>query len=228
MATVPSLVVPAKNETFTDSRTVLKYIDENKGASLTPSDPKSKQAMDAIVDLVHSSEADTNIILLQPRDMSECEEKGSGGAGDFVAVRQRVLEGHHSAHPDHPFYGPKAQENGQLHHLFTNKQSTQHDQFFKDTLARYEGFAGVLNKLETLLVLPYAAGKQVSHADLHAVPWLAHTMAATGTTEIRDLSKLEATIQKSVPSFKFGPKVQKWWDNYSERAAFKEVFPNLH
>jgi glutathione S-transferase len=85
-----------------------------------------------------------------------------------------------------------------------------------------------VDKLETLLVLPYAAGEQVTHADLHAVPWLAHAMAGVETKEIGDLSKLEVHIQKSVPAFKFGPKLRKWWENYTSREAFKEVYPELH
>jgi glutathione S-transferase len=228
MGTVPSLVVPSLSKPLTDSRTVLKYLDESKGASLTPHDHTLNQAMEGVVDLVHSSDADTNIILLQPRDMEECENKGSGGAGSFVAVRQRVLENHHSAHPDHPFYGPKAKENGELHHLYTSKLSTEHQAFFEDTRARYVGLAAVVDRLENLFVLPYAAGEQVTHADLHAVPWLAHMMAAVETKEIGDLSKLEAHIRKSVTDFKFGPKLHKWWANYTSRAAFKEVFPVLH
>lgn len=228
MGTVPSLVVPSLSDPFTDSRNILKYLDESRGASLTPHEPKLKQAMENIVELVHSSDADANIILLQPRDMEECESKRSGGAGSFVAVRQRVLEYHHSAHPNHSFYGPKAKENGELHRLYTNKLSAEHQAFFEDTRARYVGLAAVLDRLEDLIILPYAAGKQVTHADLHLVPWLAHMMAAVETKEIGDLWMLEAYIRKSVTNFKLGPKLHKWWANYTSRAAFRDVFPVLH
>jgi hypothetical protein len=53
-------------------------------------------------------------------------------------------------------------------------------------------------------------------------------MAFVGTEEINDLSKLEAHIRKSVPSFKIGPKLRTWWNNYTSRAAFKEIYPELH
>jgi hypothetical protein len=61
-----------------------------------------------------------------------------------------------------------------------------------------------VNRLETLLVLPYAAGEQVTHADLYVVPCLAHTMAAGQTKEVGDLSKLEEYIRKPMPDFKLG------------------------
>jgi glutathione S-transferase len=228
MGTVPSLVVPSLSKPLTDSRDVLNYLDEIKTPSLIPSDPKLKATMDAIVDLVHADDVGTNLILLQARDVEELNSKRTGGYGDFIAARQRVLEDNHSAYPDHPFYGPKAVENGALHKLYTTEPSAEHDAFFKETHAGYARFAAEVDRLETLLVLPYAAGKQVTHADLHAVPWLAHAMAHVGTKEIGDLSKMEAHIQKSVPEFKFGPKLQKWWDNYTSRAAFEEIFPELH
>jgi glutathione S-transferase len=85
-----------------------------------------------------------------------------------------------------------------------------------------------MNRLKTLLVLPYAAGEQVTHADLHVVPWLPYTMAAGQMKEIGDLSKLEEYIRKPMPDFKFGPKLHTWWENYTRRTAFKEVFPVLH
>jgi glutathione S-transferase len=228
MGTVPSLVVPSLSKPLTDSRDVLNYLDEVKTPSLTPSDPKLKAIMDAIVSLVHSDDVGTDLILLQARDVEELNGKRTGGYGDFIAVRQKVLENNHTAYPDHPFYGPKAIENGALHNLYTTKPSAEHEAFFKETQAGYVRFAAEVDRLETLLVLPYAAGEQVTHADLHAVPWLAHAMAGVGTKEIGDLSTMEAHIQKSVPEFKFGPKLQKWWENYTSRAAFKEVFLELH
>lgn len=228
MGTVPSLVVPSLNKSLIDSRDVLNYLDEIKTPSLTPSDPKLKATMDAVIALVHSDDVGTNLILLQARDVKELNDKRTGGYGDFIAARQRALEKNHLTYPDHPFYGPKAIENGALHHLYTTGPSAEHDKFFKETHSGYARFAAEVNRLETLLVLPYAAGEQVTHADLHAVPWLAHAMAHVGTKEISDLSKLEDNIKRSVPDFKFGPKLRKWWENYTSREAFKEVFPELH
>lgn len=182
----------------------------------------------AIVALVHSDDAGTNLILLQARDMEEYECKRTGAFGEFIATRQKVLENHHSANPEHPFYGPKVMENGALHRIYTTKPSAEHARFFEETQAGYVRFAAEIDRLETLLILPYAAGEEVTHADLHAVPWLAHAMAGVETKEIGDLSKLEYHIRKSVPDFKFGPKTHKWWGNYTSRTAFKEIYPQLH
>lgn len=228
MGTVPSLVVPSLAQPLIDSRDVLKYLDETQTPFLTPSDPKAKAAMQAIIDLVHGDDVSTNLILLQARDLEEYEDKRTGPFGAYIATRQQVLEKHRTLYPDHPFYGPKSKENGMLHKIYTTGPCDERDEFFKSTHDTYVKFAAGMDRLDSVIVLPYAAGENVTHADLHAVPWLAHALAGVGTTEIKDLSKLEAHLKKSVPGFKIGLKTQTWWDNYTERAAFKEVFPVLH
>ena len=229
MGTVPSLIVPSLSKPLTDSRDVLTHLDSLKPvAPLVPTSPAAQEKMQAIIDLVHGDDVSTNLILLQARDMDEYSDKRDGPFGAYIATRQKVLEKHHTALPEHAFYGPKAEENGMLHKIYTAGSKEEREAFFKDTHESYKKFAGEMDRLESLIVLPYAAGENVSLADLHAVPWLAHALAGVGTTEIKDLSILEKHLQKSVPGFKIGPKTQKWWDNYTERAAFKEVFPVLH
>jgi glutathione S-transferase len=228
MGTVPSLIAPSLDSPLTDSRTILEYLDKSKGPSLAPLDDRSKATMQAIIDLVHSDDVGTNLILLRARDPGEYQNKRTGPFGAFIATRQRKLEYLHSENPDHSFYGPKSKENGMLHRLYITDLSDEHQAFFRETHEGYVKFAREMDRLETLLVLPYATGEQVTLADLHAVPWLAHAMAFVDTKEIGDLSKLEAHIQKSVPNFRIGPKLHKWWENYTSRAAFKEIYPELH
>ena len=229
MGTVPSLVVPSLDQPLIDSRTILEYLDTAKGApSLGPADTGSKATVKAIVDLVHADDVSTNLVLLQARDPEEYQSKRTGPFGAFIATRQQRLESLQSAHPEHPFYGPKSKENGALHRIYTTDPSPEREAFFKDTHEGYVHLASEIDRLETLLVLPYAAGEQVTFADLHVVPWLAHAMAFVDTKEINDLSKLEAHIQKSVPNFKIGPRLRKWWGNYTSRPAFKAIFPVLH
>lgn len=225
--TVPSLIVPSLKP-LTDSRDVLAYLDEISTPSLTPSDPKAKATMQEIIDLVHSDAASTNLILLQARDPDEYEAKRSGPFAAYIGRRQKVLEANKASYPEHSFYRPKAKENEKMHKIYTTGPCAERDEFFKNTHAAYVKFVAEMDRLDTLLVLPYAAGESVTLADLHAVPWLAHALAGVGTTEIRDLGKLEAHLRKSVPEFRIAAKVQRWWDNYTERAAFKEVFPVLH
>jgi glutathione S-transferase len=229
MGTVPSLVVPSLPQPLTDSRDVLAHLDSLKPTNpLIPSDAKAKATMQVIIDLVHGDDVSTNLILLQARDMEEYEGKRDGPFGAYIATRQNVLEKHRAAYPEHGFYGPKAQENGVLHNIYTKGSEEEREAFFKDTHVAYGKFAEEMDRLESLIVLPYAVGEEVSLADLNAVPWLAHALAGVGTTEIKDLSKLEAHLRKSVPGFKIGEKTKKWWENYTEREAFKEVFPVLH
>jgi glutathione S-transferase len=228
MGTVPSLIVPSLDRPLVDSRTILEYLDRAKSPSLEPADVSRKTVMQAIIDLVHSDDVGTNLILLQARDPQEYQDKRSGPFGAFIATRQNKLESLHLSYPEHPFYGQKSRENGVLHRIYTTEPSAEREAFFKETHKGYIKFAREMDRLETLLVLPYAAGDEVTFADLHAVPWLAHAMAFVGTEGITDLSKLEAHIQKSVPTFKIGPKLREWWKNYTSRVAFKEIYPELH
>lgn len=230
--TVPSLVVRSESNTLTDSRDILDYLDQvsasSRVSSLTPFDAAARVTMDAIIELVHSNDADTNLILLQARDLEEYQEKQSGPFGAYIAVRQTVLEGNHATYPEYTLYGSKAKENGVFHKIYTTGPGIERDAFFESTRNGYRKFSRAMDRLESLLVLPYAVGDDITRADLNAIPWLAHAMAGVGTKEIKDLSKLQAHVQKTVPGFAIGPKTQRWWYNYTERDSFKEVFPVLH
>ena len=182
-----------------------------------------------IMDLVHSDEVDTNVILLQARDPIEMEMR-KALMGSFMTNRQDRLEKEHAADPSHPFYGPKVQENGSVAKFYTAEIGPGHDLFFEATHSGYRSFAAGMEKLEKLLVLPFAAGDRLSEADFHVVPWLSHAMMAAGTekTQIQNLDTLEAEINKSAPHFKIGPRTRQWWSNISGTRSFKKVFPVLH
>jgi glutathione S-transferase len=145
-----------------------------------------------------------------------------------VANRQKALEKHKATNPDHPFYPLKTAKNGALHKLYETDLSPAHEEFFATTQEMYRKFAAGMNELEELVVLPYAAGDDVTLADLHIVPWLSHAMANVGTTDPLDLDKLEKHIQKTVPEFKIGPKTREWCGNFVKRESFREVSKVLH
>jgi glutathione S-transferase len=52
----------------------------------------------------------------------------------------------------------------------------QIEDFFKATQDGYREFAAGLERLNAAIVLPYVAGEQLTYADLHVAPWLAHAM----------------------------------------------------
>lgn len=146
----------------------------------------------------------------------------------FIANRQTALEKHHARYPEHPFYGPKAIENGALNKLYETPIGPDHEAFFKMTQGMYVKFAAGMDELETLVKLPYAAGDNVTLADLHMVPWFAHSLAGVGTSDPEDFGKLEAHIRKTVPRFEIGAKTREWWGNFGKRESFREVFATLH
>ncbi|KAK3196876.1 hypothetical protein K4F52_000220 [Lecanicillium sp. MT-2017a] len=228
--TVPSFTSPSLSGSLYESTDILRHLDSLSGPpTLVPRDADTKAKSDAILALVHSSEMDTNVILLQARDVDEMKAKKSTGLPDWLAARQKKLEQEHAAHPDHPFYGPKAKENGYLNDLYAADLGEQHEAFYKSTRDSYDKLAAGMDKLDSLLQLPYAAGEAVTEADFHAVPWLSHAMRGAGTNadEIQNFAPLEALMQKTVPGYKVGEKTRKWWANMAETAAFKEVFAKL-
>ncbi len=229
--TVPSLTSPHLSKPLTESFDILRYLDGLKGNStLVPSDPAVQARVKAILEVVHSNDVTTNLILLQARDHEELKSKTTGLWGTFVANRQAKLEQGKVEHPEFAFYSRKADENGALHTLYTTAGDAEQHKFFAVTDEMYRTFAAGMAKLESLLVLPYAAGSVVTEADWHVVPWLSHAMAGAGTDPkaIQDFAPLEALIGKSVPGFVVGPKTKKWWAAISATDAFKTVFPVLH
>ncbi|KAI2639943.1 hypothetical protein GGS26DRAFT_587394 [Hypomontagnella submonticulosa] len=228
--TIPSLTSPSLARPLLESVDILRFLDEAKGKSLAPKDPASHETMQKIIDLVHSDDVDTNLILLRARDREEMSAKRSGMWNDFVSARQAKLEERKVTHPNHPFYGPKSAENGALYKLYTSPSEDELQSFYETTHDMYRRFAAGLNELDSLLVLPYAVGGQLTEADLHIVPWLSHALWGAGTepSDIQNFGTLEALVQKTVPDFKVGPKIKEWWSNIAKRQSFKEVYPRPH
>lgn len=232
-ATVPSLTSPSLREPLVDSRTVLQHIDAGRPSAptLVPTDNAAKERMSAIIELIHAPKMSTNLILLQARDGDEMQSKRTSMWNGFVNARQQRLEAEHKANPDHVFYGPKAAENGAMATLYSGSDiGGAHEKFFAETHDAYAELAKGLEELNELLVLPFAVGQEVSEADLHVVPWMAHAMWGAGTepSNVLDFGPLEELVRKSVPEFRIGHKTKEWWSNFSKRESFKEIFPVLH
>ena len=133
MGTIPALNSSDLKGPLMDSTEILEYLDRghpNSGTSLAPKTDEEKTAMKKCIDLVHSAELNTNLILLQARDAQELEHV-KGNFGGFIATRQSVLEKNHTDHPDHKFYGPKAKENGGLNKIYTTPVGPDHEAFFQ-------------------------------------------------------------------------------------------------
>ncbi|KAF2100133.1 hypothetical protein NA57DRAFT_75633 [Rhizodiscina lignyota] len=227
--TIPSIVAPKLSQPLTDSTDILKFLDNSRpeGPPLVV-DSCDRAVMQKLLDLVHSDKVHTNLILLQARNAEEMKAKQNSSFKDFINARQQKLEEHGAANPQHPFYGPKARDNGTIHKLYNSDIGPEHEEFFMHSDHAFSEFADGMNELEATLVLPYAAGDQVTLADLHIVPWLSHAMWGSGATAIDDFGPLERLIQVSVPDFKIGPKTKEWWANMNKRESFKKVFPKLH
>ena len=211
---------------------MLQYLDQvrssNGSPALTPSDAKTKALADLLIEIVHSSDLNTDLILLQARNKDELEAKKNSLIAPFLSERQKVLEANRAADPDHPFYGPKAEANGAIHRLYSTEYSDEHQSFFESTQAAYRKFVAGMQRLESCLRLPYATGDHVTIADIHIAPWLSHAQWGVGTTDIKDLDTLELHLQKTDPSFKIGPKTREWWSNFGKRDSFKQVYVAPH
>lgn len=179
---------------------------------------------------MHSSQLDTNILFFHARSVPELDAKKTSWHKPFITVRHERLLAEQRAHQDHPFYASKSAENSPLYDIYQAAPGVADEAFFVESEKLYTGFAEGMEKLEKELVLPYAAGEELTEADFHMVPWLAHGMIAAGSDEERvsDFSTLEAVLGKSAPGFKVGPRTREWWATMGKEKAFQEVFPTLH
>jgi glutathione S-transferase len=210
--TIPSLTAPSLAKPLVDSVDILEYLDRCRPDTtpLIPTDPSSKARVKQLIDFVHSAKADTNLILLQARRHNELEGKKKSPWMTFLSNRQAVLEKYRAEDHSHPFYERRAAEDGALLRLYTSEPTDEHTKFFERTHAQYRDFAVGLDNLNSLLVLPYAAGESITAADLHLVPWLAHAVRGAGGHEIDDFAPLEKLIQVSVPEFHIGVRTREW------------------
>lgn len=207
----------------------MRYIDALRPEKpLVPKDETQKQRGQSLIDLVHSADVDTNVILLQARDEEELGQRMSQ-MGTFMANRQKKLEKEDAAAPHHSFYEAKLRENTALYQFYSSV-GPQHQAFFEATGKGYRRFASGMERLEKLLALPYANGDDITEADFHIVPWLSHAMMAAGTvtSEVQNLNTLQSEIRKSAPEFSIGPRTREWWANITGTASFRTVFPVLH
>jgi glutathione S-transferase len=228
--TIPALTAPSLDKPLQDTREILEWIDESRperGVSLAPKDEATKRKLDELIELVHSMKLNTSIILLQARDVEELEAR-KAQFGGYINTRQRVLEENCERDPGHAFYERKRKENCYLHRIYNTEVGGEHEEFFKDTHEEMKGFAKGMDELDGLLVLPFAAGEELSYADLHTVPWLAHALLFSGAKEINDFEGLEALLGKSESGWKVGGKVKAWWEKMQGTEGFKKVIPTMH
>ncbi|KAH8893080.1 hypothetical protein GQ53DRAFT_793771 [Thozetella sp. PMI_491] len=228
--TVPSLTSPGLTKPLIQSTEILRWLDTGRGRSLVPEDEESEARMQRIMDLVHSEAVGTDLILFYARSPEELELKRSRGWQDFLQARQSRLEYELGHRPGHAFYQTKSKDNGHILGFYTRDIGPDHQEFFKQTHYMYKEFAVGMDQLENLLVLPYAVGDQVTEADLHVAPWLAHAMHGAGAeaADVLNFEPLQTAIQQSVPGFEIGPKTRAWWANFTKRESFQRVYPTLH
>ncbi|KAL3457265.1 hypothetical protein BJX64DRAFT_269255 [Aspergillus heterothallicus] len=228
--TIPSLKSPFLATPLVDSVEILEYLDRSRPAAtqLIPSDPATKARVQQLIELVHSDQVGTNLILLQARSAEELDGKRKGPWLAFLSNRQATLEKYRAENPGHPFYERMTVENGALLRLYTMKSTPEHAKFYAQTHSQYRDFAAGMERLNSLLVLPCAAGPSITAADLHIVPWLAHAMWGAGGEDIGDFAHLEELIAVSVPGFEVGERVKQWWTNMSQRQSFQECYRSLH
>ncbi|KAK3175374.1 hypothetical protein OEA41_002621 [Lepraria neglecta] len=230
--TVPTLTASHLSKPLIDTRQILEFLDQSRpsvnGPALTPAGAQDKVAANSMIELVHSSDLETGLLLFGCLDDDEIHRLQGSPLMAYLAARQTSLEQYHAADPKNAFYAAKREDNGALHDIFTGAPNDARIAYFDETAAKYKTFAASLKMLERQIRLPYAIGDYVTLADLHMVPWLSHALFALGTTDPSDFSKLEGRIQQAVPDFKLGPKIPQWWSNFGKRDSFQKVFKVLH
>ena len=226
--TIPSLTSSSLKEPLIESADILEYLNQTRpsGVDLAPKDGATARTTEQLMDLVHSQEVSTDILLISARDPQEMKTKKEGWFKGFLATRQAVLDENSKQFPDSEFYKGRRDGNASVYKHYISAE--HHDEFFKSSQEQYRGWAVGMDKLESLIVLPYATGPDLTYADIHMAAWIAHAMWGADGQKIDDFDPLENLIRKTVPDFRIGTKTKQWWANVMQRDAFKKVFPNLH
>jgi glutathione S-transferase len=164
---------------LTESADVLEYLDSLR-PDRSPLFPEGSEALRKVKDLiahVHQPELSTNLILLQARDVSELEAKKASFWNEFIGNRQQKPLQYSASHPEVPLCAFRAASHGAVYDIYTAEEGEcKREEFSAETHRGYEGFAAGLDQLDSMLVLPLAAGDNLTLADLHIVPWLAHAL----------------------------------------------------
>ena len=225
--TIPSLTASGLIDPLIESSEILVYLNKHRpeGFNLEPKHEATSRVMTQLTELVHSPDLDTNIVLLMARDSDELSAR-KNTFKSFLGLRQHVLEDNCKQFPDNDFYKDRRDMNGSLYRHYLS--ADDHSAFFHKSHEDYRGFAAGMNRMESLIALPYAAGSEVTYADLHMVAWTAHALAGAGAQCLDDFHRLEKLIRKTVPNFKIGEKTKQWWGNMMKRESFKKIYPHLH
>lgn len=230
---MPTLTAPSLSEPLIDTREILEFLDRYRpstsGPDLIPVDAHEKAAAHALIELVHSQDLETGLILFGCLDDADIDRMKGSPLFDYLDARQSALGKYIAADPSNAFYTTRFKSNGTLHAYCTDVSTTaDREAFFSETAAGYRKFADGLEMLERQIRLPYAVGDHVTVADLHIAPWLSHSLWALGTTDPSDFSKLEQRVRRTVPDFELRPKTRQWWANFGERDSFRDAFKVLH
>lgn len=227
--TVPSLTSNQLAKPLTQSADILEYLDSFEGDSragkLIPTDITQKARVDALIERIHGDDMSTNILLFLARDTDDLNRNKLEGRDTFLANRQRALEKYHAQVPGHPFYLPKLAENGADLASYQTDDSQRLQEFFAISQKAHNGLTRELEQLDEMIVLPFAAGPEVTAADLHLAPWFSHALMAVGAGDISDLTALETFLQRTLPSYKLGNRLTTWWATMNGRPSFKTFFP---
>jgi glutathione S-transferase len=228
--TVPSLTSASLAQPLVDTTEILEYMNKRQtGTKLVPDDPATQEKMQKIIDLVHSDQVGTNLILLQARNKEEMEKKQASMWKAFLGARQEKLEKYIQQAPEfNDYYAHRIEMNGAVHKLYNIPVGKEHEPFFEQSDSMFRDFAAGVEQLGELIVLPYAAGDKITLADLHVVPWFSHALWGAGGVEVNDFEPLEKLLQVSVPGFTIPPKIKEWWATMGKRESFKKCFPQLH
>ncbi|KAL2864231.1 glutathione S-transferase family protein [Aspergillus lucknowensis] len=230
--TIPSLTSRSLPHPLIESADVVKYLDShrpNSSPSLFPADPTIRTKVDDLIAHVHQMTLSTTLILLHARDAEELETKKASPFRAYINKRQEKLIEYGSAHPEIPLYALRTPDNGHLSHLYNAQNlGPEHESFFEASHRGYRDFAAGLDMLDSMLVLPFAAGDQVTAADMHVVPWLAHALWGAGGSAVNDFGPLRELLRKSVPGFEIGDRIKAWWANISASESFRKNYPTLH
>ncbi|CAO3601284.1 unnamed protein product [Absidia cylindrospora] len=191
--TIPVVVDEQANKTFTNSISVSKYLDEKSGNTLTPKDQHQVDHMNALLDLLHDSNAKREIVV------PFLKNRIAGWQHYLAATQDENTK---------QLYQQQIQATEQLLAAYDKTNTQQAATMYNQHNACWKLAVDLLDKLEATLNTnssDYLLGNEYTLADVHATPVLARFILIKGEDAIlggRPFLKSYYDRVKARPNFK--------------------------
>lgn len=137
--TVPTMTAPCLSEPLLGTLPILEFLDRARPSinvpGLTPAGAQYEAAAHALIELVHSSDLETGVLLFGCLNNAEIGRMKSSPLFEYLTTRQGALAKDLAADPMNAYYTAKFKDNSTLHDLFIDAPMADCETLFRNTAA---------------------------------------------------------------------------------------------